>query len=107
MTGPMVWHPQVRLSRGFDVDEQMVDIIEMCFSHGWITRFSCQGGDEMWERKVSCPAYIAFARQDHLLFLDVVAQHLPPNSLEVIGDSPAVYFKPELIPLIERALARP
>lgn len=62
----------------------------------------------MWERRVTCPAYIAFARQDHLLFLDVVAQHLPPNSLEAIdGETPAVYFEPELIPLLERALAAP
>ncbi len=84
----------------------MVSIIEMCFSYGWITTFSCQGGI-MWPRQVSCPAYIAFARQDHLLFLDHVSQHLPPNSLAFIGDAPAVYFEPRLIPAIERALARP
>ena len=101
------WHRQVRLARGFEVDELMVSIIEMCFSYGWITTFSCQGGDEMWARKVSCPAYIAFARQDHLAFVDHVAQHVPPDSLEVHGGSvSAVYFEPALIPAIERALAQ-
>lgn len=83
----------------------MVRIVESCFERGWITRFSCQGGDEMWERKVSCPAYIAFAREDHLRFIYVVAQHVPDNSLAVIGDAPAVYFEPAMIPAIERALA--
>lgn len=104
MTGPRVWHPQVRLARGFEVDEDMVQIIEACFRRGWITTFSCQGGI-MWPRRAVSPAYIAFAREDHLQFLDHVAQHLPPNSLEVHGDVPAVYFEPRLIPLLERALA--
>lgn len=105
MTGPNVWHPQVRLDRGFSVDVEMVRIIESCFERGWITRFSCQGG-VMWERRVTCPAYVAFARDDHLALVDFVAQQLPPNSIEVIGgDVPAVYFEPSLIPLLERALA--
>lgn len=105
MTDPRVWHPQVRLDRGFSVDVGMATLIEACFSHGWTTRFSCQGGDEMWERKVSCPAYIAFARRDHFAFIDVVSQHVPPDSLAVIGGSvPAVYFEPSLIPLLEQAL---
>ena len=62
----------------------------------------------MWPRQVVCPAYIAFARQDHLAFIDHVAQHVPKDSLAVIsGNVPAVYFEPVMIPEIERALTRP
>ena len=84
----------------------MVNIIEMCFYHGWITTFSCQGGI-MWPRRAVSPAYVAFAQQDHLAFIDHVSQYLPESSLAVIGGSvPAVYFEPAMISEIERALTQ-
>lgn len=56
------FHPQIMTSRGFEVDEDLVELIETIWDAGYVTGFSCSGdlhGIRM--------GYIQFKETDHVI----------------------------------------
>ena len=66
-------HPQVETSTGVFVDEDMKDLLEAVWEFGLRTKYSCQGGDKIWQHKQMIlvhDAYIMFPTvQEALKFL--------------------------------------
>jgi hypothetical protein len=80
-------HRQVAASNGVDVDEGIRDLLEVLWSRGMVTEFSCQGTEEEL-------AYICFTRAaDAHRFMQA------PGELHItLGESRAwVVFPAELI----------